>query len=135
MRLDVTFETKAYNRVRNQLRRLASDRPDITEPVMERHAKMQSAMFRSKPYPPKRAGQKYQRTFQLQRRFLAQRRGREAWSVINRTPYAAWVIKKGMQNRAYHKGRWWIFEDEMEKSMPDLTKALAAELERELDRQ
>ena len=135
MHLDVSFEPRAYNRVRNQLRRLASDRHDITEPVMERHAKMQSAMFRSKPYPPMRAGQKYRRTFQLQRRFLAQRRGREAWSVINRTPYAAWVIKKGMQNRAYHKGRWWIFEDEMEKSMPDLTKALTEALEKDLNKQ
>ena len=131
----VEFEARGYNRVRNQLRTLAAAHPDITDKVMERHIKTQAANLRSKPYPPMLPNQKYKRTGKLGRAFRAQRRGRGSWAVINRTSYAVYVIKKGYQNRKYHEGRWWTIEDEMKRSMPELTRKLSTELEQELGRQ
>jgi hypothetical protein len=131
----VEFEARGYNRVRNQLRTLATAHPEITDKVMERHIKTQAANLRTKAYPPRLPNQKYIRTGKLGGAFRAQRRGRGSWAVINRTSYAVYVIKKGYQNRQYHAGRWWTIEDEMNRSMPELTRKLSTALEQELDRQ
>ena len=133
-------EFRGVNRVRNQLRALASAVPDVTDPVVEKHAKTMAAFLRRKQYPPRRPNQKYKRTGELGRRFRAQRRGRESWAVINRAKrkgqyYAVWVIKKGMQNRQFHLGRWWTLEDEMQKSMPRLTRNLTVALDQLIERQ
>jgi hypothetical protein len=133
--MKVEFEMRGVNRVRNQLRALASAVPNITGPVVEKHTKDEAANLRNKPYPPMLPNQKYRRTGLLGRRFRAQRRGAGAWAVINRTEYALWVIKKGYQNRKYHEGRWWTIDDEMARTMPELTRKLTRALETELDRQ
>lgn len=136
----VQFEVRGIIRVRNQLRAAASFYGDTTDRIVERHTKNLAAMFRRKPYPPKRANQKYVRTGLLGRSFRAQKVKATQWRVINRAKspktgkeYAAWVIKKGWQNKRYHLKRWWTIDDEAEKSMPTLTKALSAELEKQLE--
>ena len=133
-------ELRGYNRVNNQLRALASAHTDVTDPVIEKHTKALSAMFRGKPYPNKLPNQKYQRTYNLRRGFRAQNRGKGKWAVINRAKrrgryYALWVIKKGFQNRKYHLGRWWTIEDESQKTMPTLTRNLSLALEQLMERQ
>lgn len=138
---DVSVEFKGYNRVRNQLRAAAAYFPEVVDPIIEKHTKKQADMLRHKPYPARLPNQKYQRTYNLQRSFRAQRKGTAAWAVINRARdrrgryYAVWVIKKGMQNRKYHLHRWWTLDDTLAETAPELTKNLSAALEKELDRQ
>ena len=126
---DVSVEIRGTNRVRNQLRAAASAHTKHTDPVIGKHAKKQSAMMRALAYPAKLPNQKYVRTFELKRRYRAQKRASAQWAVINRTKYAVWVIKKGMQNRKYHLGRWYTLEDKMAETMPTLTKNLSVMLE------
>jgi hypothetical protein len=78
----------------------------------------------------------------LGRAFRAQKKGLAKWAVINRVkslkygrPYSVWVVKKGMQNRKYHLGRWWTIDDELQKNVSTLTKDLSKELENLLERQ
>lgn len=130
-----SFELRGTNRVRNQLRTLAAADPDITEPVIAKHAKSERRRLKSTPYPAKLPGQKYIRTGNLANRFRAERQKAGVWRVTNSASYAVWVIKRGMQNRQYHRGRWWTMEDVLEDGMPDLTRDLSRELEREMDRQ
>ena len=132
---DVTVRMYGYNRVRNQLRAMASAHPKHTDPTIEKHAKTQAAMLRNKPYPPERPNQKYVRTGELGRRWRAQHQGRGRWAIINRRPKAVWVIKQGMQNRKYHLGRWWTMEDTLAKTMPQLTKNLSRTLEALMEQQ
>lgn len=135
MPVDVQFEVRGINRVRNQLRAAASFHPNESNEVVERHTKAMAAMFRNKPYPARLPNQKYVRTFELRRRFRAMRAKAAHWRVINRTPYAVWVVKKGFQNIKYHAWRWWTIDDESEKTMPELTRKLSARLEQILERQ
>lgn len=132
---DVSYDVKGYNRVQNMLRALASAHPNVTDPIIGKHVKQQAKDLRGKPYPPMLPNQKYKRTGILGKRFRAQHRGKGQWAVINRVPYAVWVIKKGMQNRKYHLGRWWTLEDEMDASMPELTRNLTVALENEIEKQ
>ncbi len=139
--IEVNFTMQGSNRVRNQLRTIAALHPELTDPVIEKHVKKESARMRKEPYPPKLPNQKYVRTGTLGRSFRAQHVKLGMWQIINRATnprgrqYAAWVIKKGFQNKQYHLGRWWTIEEKLQKNMPILTKKLSIMLERELDRQ
>ncbi len=127
--MSVKFEILGSNRVRNALRGLAAAHTADTDPIIEKHTKQQARRLRQKRYPPMLPNQKYRRTMELQKKFRAQRGGAARWRVINNRRGAQWVIKKGMQNRRYHKGRWWTMEDELQKTMPELTKKLGEKLE------
>ena len=126
---DVSVKMTGYNRVRNQLRAMASAHTKETDPVIGKHAKTQSAMLRQKPYPAMLPNQKYVRTFELKRKFRARKRAPGQWEVNNKRKGAARVIKKGMQNKAYHLGRWWTIEDTLAETMPTLTENLSVMLE------
>ena len=135
---DVNFNFRGVNRVRNQLRACAAFHKDKADPIIEKHTKREAARMRGTAYPAELPNQKYQRTYQLQSHFRAQKVGNAHWRVINRVrnrygAYAVWVIKKGMQNKKYHLGRWWTIEDKLQENAPMLTKNLAAELERILN--
>lgn len=131
----VDFTITGYNRVRNQLRAAASFYDKQSDKAIEKHAKREAKNLRSKPYPATLPNQKYIRTFELQRKFRAQRRGISRWAVINRRPGAVWVIKKGMQNRKVHLGRWWTIEDTLQATIPPLTKELSTQFEGLIERQ
>ena len=130
-----SFEMRGTNRVRNQLRTLAAVDPDITDPVLGNHARSERRRLKSTPYPAKLPGQKYVRTGNLANRFSARRVKKGVWRVENSATYSVWVIKRGMQNRQYHRGRWWTMEDILEDGMPDLTRDLSHALEQKLDSQ
>lgn len=139
--LDVTYTYTGYNRVRNQLRAAASFHRQEADPIVEKHTKNEAGKLRNKPYAPKLPNQRYQRTFRMGKAFRAQRQGVAQWAVINRVkslkygrPYAAWVIKRGMQARV-HRNRWWVMDDELDKSVPMLTRNLTIMLEDLLNRQ
>lgn len=132
---DVSVTFTGLNRVRNQLRAAASFYKQEADPLIGKHAKSESARMRDKAYPPRLPNQKYIRTYELKRKYRAQHKGAGVWAVINRRKGAVWVIKKGMQNRKYHAGRWYTLEDELNKNVPKLTKNLSAHLEQLLNSQ
>ena len=125
----VQFDIRGSNRVRNQLRGLAAAHPEETGPVVEKHTKWAAAQMRRERYPAERPNQTYRRTYELRRRFRAQKVKAAVWRVINLRPGAVWVIKKGMQNRKVHLGRWWTLEDKLQKTMPRLTRKLTDKLD------
>ncbi len=133
-KFQVNFTIQGTNRVRNQLRTIAALNRDLTDKVVGKHSKKESARLRAKAYPPKLPAQKYQRTGELGRRFRSQKVRAGVHRVMNRTQHAVWVVKKGMQNQKYHAGRWWTIEDTLQQNMPRLTRELSVELEKELDR-
>ena len=131
----IGVEIRGTNRVRNQLRIIASFHPDRTDPIIGKHAKAEQRTLRATPYPPKRPGQTYvrKRFFGgIAGSFSARKVKTGVWDVRNSRLYATYVI--GKRQAWMHKGRWWIMADEMQKRMPNLTNALSVELEMLLDR-
>jgi len=123
------LEIRGTNRVRNQLRAVASFHPNKTDAVIGKHARAERIRLKAKPYPPRLPGQIYRRTGNIANRFFSRKKSMGVWEIGNSALYAAWVIKKGMQNRKYHKGRWWTGDDVLAERMPMLTKALSEKLE------
>ncbi len=67
-------------------------------------------MYRT-PYPPERPGQKYKRTYKLQRGWRASPTP-EGAKIENVSGYATFVVgdPDGGGQAWMHKGRWWIAE-------------------------
>lgn len=130
--MDFSYEIRGTNRVRNQLRAAAAFHPDTTDPLIGRHAQNEAGRLARKPYPPAQPGQRYHRTYHLARSWRARRMTPGVHQIENMAAYAVWVVKKGMQNRQVHLNRWWTADDELRRNMPQLSKALAAELEQKL---
>lgn len=130
--LKAKVEIKGYNRVRNQLRKAAAAHPEISDPIIERHAKSERLRLKGKPYPPRLPGQKYVRTGKTASSFAAVRIKLGEWAVVNTAPNREFVITRAHQARI-HRGRWYTMEDELERNMPELTEALAEAIEREME--
>lgn len=122
---NVTYEIQGGDKLKRILRDISDFYPDKADPVFRRHAVSEARRLRGKPYPAMLPNQVYQRTGQLGSSFKALHKGKGVHGVRNRRDNAVWVIWKGMQNRTYHLGRWWTFQDEIEDNLPKLEKALA----------
>lgn len=135
MALSVDFTIQGSNRVRNQLRTIAAFHPELTDPVIGKHAKKESKRMRKEPYPSYLPHFTHTRTYELRRKFRAQHVKSGVWRVINRAAHAPWVIKKGFQKDHPSFLRWWTMQDKLQENIPTLTKQLSVMLERELERQ
>ena len=128
----VSIDLNAYNRVENKLRKAASDGAEWLDDEVGTFARRQRRRLKNARYPAKRPGQTYVRTGRLANSWKAEKRANAQWTIRNSAKYSGWVV--GRETQAWmHKNRWWIFEDEMEKTTPDLTKALANRVMDELD--
>ena len=120
----ISYEIRGTNRVRNQLRTIAAYHPNGTDPIIGKHARAEQKRLRNKPYPPKPATSTYvrKRFFGgIAGSFSARRISTGVWNINNSRPYASYVI--GPRQAWMHVGRWWQMRDEMQKRMPDLTRA------------
>ena len=150
MTVELSYDVKGYNRVRNALRKMASEyREEIDETVQD-FAKDQRANLKSFRYPePRRISQPfktdkqrrwfffalrtglisvpYVRTGVLASSWRAESSGWAEWSVVNSAAYSALVVGRGTQVR-YHKDHWWIAQDVIEENTPELTKNLSDEI-------
>ncbi len=93
------------------------------------------------PYPAPPENSTYRRTMTLGRSLTA-RRGQQTGAIAEvkslagevrgvvgtAIPYAQYVIGKGRQARI-HRGRWWVFEDEVEGAIPGVIKIFEAEID------
>jgi len=118
------------NAVQNALRRTAAQAPrrmqNVTYDWAQRHVVRHLVV---KPYPPKRPGQKYKRTYRLQARWHAEPQGNSVL-IANRQPYAGYVVGdgKGKRQARVHQGRWWLAADVIKAARPELKKAVNREL-------
>ena len=134
-----SVEMRGTNRVKNQMRFLASMHPQKTNPIIRDHAKMVRKKLRMTPYPT------YLPHFTHTRKgffggiagsFSAKMKKLGVWIVSNSRLYAMPVIGKPEQKRQHPSFlRWWSMADEVSKNNKDLTRNLTLMLERELDNQ
>lgn len=131
--MQISFEQKGIEELKIKLGKLEKVL-DITDPVIRNHATIFAHYMRNKQYPSELPNQKYVRTGLLGKRFRAKHAGlpRGSHGVENRVNYAAFVVKRGMQNKQYHAWRWWTLEGQAEKSVPQLEKNIAIAIDEAL---
>ena len=123
----VEIEFKGFNRVQNSLRKLASQMPQLVDRAARPWAQETRGFLKSKPYPAKRAGQRYVRTGRLANSWSAARNQPGVWAIKNSAPYSVYVVGKGTQ-AWMHVGRWWIAVNEVGQLTFKLTAAISKEL-------
>lgn len=131
-----SLELRGYNRVRNNMRRLASDMEKELDPVVGTWTRWTRSRLKARAYPPMRPRQTYVRTGQLANRWRVEKKGPSRHAIMNdaRGPrgqlYATYVVGDGRgENQAWmHKNRWWIARDVINETTPQLTTALSARI-------
>ena len=135
----IDVELRGTNRVRNQLRFLASAHPDKTNAVIKKHAKETQKKLRSLPYPPYLPHFKHQRKGffgGIAGSYSAKQRKKGVWEIKNSRLYAGWVISALHERNQHPSFRpWYVMKDEIEATTPDLVKDLTVMLEHELEKQ
>lgn len=126
MGLSVTI--KGVNRVRNSLRGLTAMDKTIINSELRAWAQRVRRMLKSKPYPSKRAGQRYARTGRLANSWGAEQRRSGEVSIRNSADYATWVV--GDKQAWMHAGRWWQARPTIEDEIPELTRELSEKIQR-----
>lgn len=129
----VSMDFNAFNRVENKLRKSASKGADWLDDEVGDFARKQRRRLKNARYPAKRPGQAYVRTGRLANSWRAEKRANAQWTILNTAKYSGYVVGKSHQ-AWMHKGRWWIFEDEMKKATPMLTTALSKRIIDEWER-
>jgi len=150
MAISLKYDIKGFNRVRNSLRKLASDHAETIDGSIEDFVKEHRAGFKSFGYPAQKKGPQpfktdrqrrfffwalrtgvievpYKRTGVLASSWRATKQGDAFWSLENSAAYAALVVGRGEQS-FYHLNQWWVAEDIVEEDMPELTKDLTKDL-------
>jgi hypothetical protein len=150
MAATVRYEFKGYERVKNSLRRLASDYREETDGTLKAWTKEQQAGMKGFGYPSQTNASQpfkterqrkwffaaladgtisvpYRRTGRLANSWLARQEGWSHWVLENSAPYAHWVVGRGQQ-AVFHEGNWWTADDIIEEEVGDLTEQLTEEL-------
>src|SRR5687767_8394602 len=101
------------DRVANWLRAFTFKLPKAASEETEAWAKETRAELKSMPYPAAPAASRYKRTGQLANRWAVERRGENAFAIVNRAQvrgrhYAGYVVGDMDSKQAkVHQGRWW----------------------------
>lgn len=103
--------------IANKYRTAASRNPDWIDEPTEKWCKNAAAMIAVEPYPPAPAGSTYTRTYTLPTGWAVERKRSASYTIVNRVPYAHWVVSKASQ-AWMHRGRWWTAEEKI-KSFRD----------------
>ena len=148
--VSLEYHFKGFNRVRNSLRKLASEYRATTDETVKDWTKDQRSGMKGFGYPAQRnapqpfktdrqrrwffwalrTGQitvPYSRTGTLANSWRARKEGWSHWVLENSAAYAALVVGRGEQAK-YHEGHWWIAENIIEEDAADLTEDLTEEI-------
>lgn len=151
MAASVSYRIVGYERVRNGLRRMASDYRETTDRTVGAWTKQERAVLKGHGYPPQRRAPQpfksdrqrryffwalsqgiivvpYPRSGRLANSWSAKQTGWSHWVLENSASYAALVVGDGTQSR-YHAGHWWTAKDVIEGNVGELTRQLSKELE------
>ena len=150
MAIKVSYDVKGYNRVRNALRKLASEYKKELDSTIGDWTKKQRAGLKSHGYPAQSNAPQpfkterqrrwffwalkngiinvpYKRTGIMASSWRATKRGDSDWVIENSAAYTALVVGRGTQAQ-YHKNHWWVAQDIIEEETPDLTRKLTEEI-------
>lgn len=129
----ISVRVTGATRVANRLRTAAARAPQRIDSITQSHVNQWRKDLKATPYPPKRPAQTYVRTGKLANSWAVQKRGLAKYDIVNRAPYAQYVVSKG--NQAWmHKGRWWTVDQVLgqrsrrQALTKDLTRALVSDL-------
>lgn len=134
----VSISIQGTNRVVGKFRLVANTSPKALDAAIGEFAKRTRVRLRSTKYPPKRPNQKYRRTGRLALSWAARRLGQATYAIENRAQrkgryYGMYVVGPrsgaiGKRQAWMHRGRWWIAEEEVEKSVVELRQQIIKEL-------
>ncbi|MCK5642224.1 MAG: hypothetical protein KAJ19_15570 [Gammaproteobacteria bacterium] len=150
MAVALKYDIKGYNRVRNSLRKLASEYREETDSTIEDWTKKQRAELKAHSYPPQlnapqpfkterqrrwffwalstgKISVPYSRTGVLASSWRAVKSGWGHWLLENSAAYSALVVSQGNQSK-YHEGHWWTADEIIAKDVKDLTEDLTENL-------
>lgn len=119
---------RGVNRIRNALRSLAAMDRTVLEPELRAWAQRVRRLLKSKPYPSKRAGQRYARTGRLANSWGVEQGKSGEVSIRNSAAYATWVV--GDKQAWMHAGRWWQARPTIEDEIPELTREISEKIRR-----
>ena len=128
--MQVDYQLRGVNRVRNQLRRLAANSPRIVDNELGKWARMVRGILKATRYPPPPPRSKYIRTGRLANSWSAGRERMGVWSIRNSASYSGYVVgdAKGNGQAYMHKGRWWIGRNIIEDHVPELRRSIVEAL-------
>lgn len=133
------YELIGYQRVRNKLRRLASDLDKDLDPIVYQWGQQTRMRLRQRRYPPPRPRQRYRRTGRLANSWAVERIAASQIRILNRAqapggrgPYPTYVVGDfRRQGQAWmHRGRWWLARDVIEEEIPTLRRSIVSEIRR-----
>lgn len=120
----MTLELRGSRRVRNNLRRVVADAPEIADGVLEEHTVFLRKTLKATKYARKRPGQTYVRTGLLANSWFRRRVKPGVWSVGNSAPGREYVIDENKQ-AWMHQDRWWTMQEIERNNRRRLTKNLS----------
>lgn len=133
----LTITMRGVNRVRNNLRRLASDMDKITDRELGDWTRNEARKLKAEPYPPRLPHQRYVRTGRLANSWKVVKIKDKVWKVVNEAQspltgekYAARVVgdERGQGQGPLFIKRWWRARDIIERDVNVLTKSLSKKL-------
>lgn len=124
----LTFKVKNVGKFRTALRNFWDKLPLVSGSRIKDF--MTRLMTRMKIYPPKRLGQKYVRTYRLQRNWRMEKAGPTGYRLLNRTPYTKYVVGSAYgTNQAWmHVGRWTTLRDAADIELAQLPAQLVKDI-------
>lgn len=120
--MTIKIETRGLIELRSKIKTLFGGNSNhLISFLMLRVGRYAQGALQGKPYPPERSGQKYRRTGELNRSWLAQIIGRDTISIINPASdksgfYATYPV--GDEQAWMHKDRWWQARPVVEETVP-----------------
>ena len=126
--VQLKFSVKNVGKVRSALQNLWSKLPLIGGNRIKDF--MTRLMTRMKIYPPQRPGQKYVRTYRLQRNWRMEKAGATGYRLLNRTPYTKYVVGSafGTGQAWMHAGRWTTLRDAADIELASLPAKLVKDI-------
>lgn len=148
--MKLEYELVGYNRVRNSLRKLATQHRDVTDKTIGKWAQETRAALKGYGYPAQsrksqpfrtersrrwffwalRSGYisvPYNRTGRLANSWRAEKRGQSEWIIGNSAEYSSLVVGEGRQ-ATYHADNWWTAESLIKPRTSELTRLVAQDL-------
>ena len=148
--VELSYDFKGYNRVRNALRKLASEYRKEIDSTVKGWVKEEKEAIRSHGYPAQSnapqpfkterqrrwffwalgTGQinvPYKRTGKLASSWRVEKVTWGEYALKNSQAYAHWVIEKKKQ-AVYHEGHWWTADDFLDRDTPELVKRITEKL-------
>lgn len=138
------IKTVGFIRIGKNLGELARGNESLYDPTMTKWANETRNALEAEPYPPRRAGQRYIRTYTLRNSWKT-RRLKPGQHLIENTAsqrgraYPSFVVGTGHprgrgQTKGHRQNNWWKFREKVEERLPELAANIAKDLAKVVNR-